>query len=86
VAAAPGAIAIHRPTSEVATDASAATDARKSGTRGGSAAVGPGAVATSTSTGITWWWYVLAAVAGAGRLGMVDAAGVARQVAALASG
>ena len=34
-------------------------------TRGGSAAVGPGAVATSTSADVSWWWYVLAAGMGA---------------------
>jgi hypothetical protein len=65
VATAPGAVAINRPTSPVATGSGAATDARKAGTRGGSSAVGPGAVATSTSTGFAWWWYVVAAVAGA---------------------
>jgi hypothetical protein len=65
VATAPGAVAINRPTSPVATGSGVATDARKSGTRGGSSAVGPGAVATSTSAGVAWWWYLVAAVAGA---------------------
>jgi hypothetical protein len=65
VATAPGAVAVNRPTSPVATGASTATDARKAGTRGGSAAVGPGAVATSTKAGASWWWYVVAVVAGA---------------------
>jgi hypothetical protein len=65
VATAPGAVAVNRPTSPVATGSGAVTDARKSGTRGGSSAVGPGAVATSTSTGIAWWWYLVAAAAGA---------------------
>jgi hypothetical protein len=65
VATAPGAVAINRPTSPVATGSGVATDARKAGTRGGSAAVGPGAVATSTGAGFAWWWYVVAAVAGA---------------------
>jgi hypothetical protein len=65
VATAPGAVAINRPTSAVATGSGVATDTRKAGTRGGSAAVGPGAVATSTPTGASWWWYVLAALAGA---------------------
>ena len=65
VATAPGAVAVNRPTSAVATGSGAATDARKAGTRGGSAAVGPGAVATSTSAGVPWWVYLVAAVAGA---------------------
>jgi hypothetical protein len=65
VATAPGAVAINRPSSPVATGSGAATDARKSGTRGGSSAVGPGAVATSTSAGIAWWWYLVAAAVGA---------------------
>ncbi|MVN79129.1 hypothetical protein GO988_22590 [Hymenobacter sp. HMF4947] len=65
VATAPGAVAITRPASTVATGASTATDARKAGTRGGSAAVGPGAVATSTSAGASWWWYLVAVIAGA---------------------
>jgi hypothetical protein len=65
VATAPGAVAINRPTSAVATGSGAATDARKAGSRGGSAAVGPGAVATSTPAGASWWWYVLAALVGA---------------------
>ena len=66
VATAPGATAINRPASTVATGAgSVATDARKAGTRGGSAAVGPGAVATSTRSGPAWWWYLVAAIAGA---------------------
>ncbi|MGI4762607.1 MAG: hypothetical protein ACRYF0_17995 [Janthinobacterium lividum] len=65
VATAPGATSINRPTSAVAIGSGAATDARKAGQRGGASAVGPGAVATSTSAGASWWWYVLAAVAGA---------------------
>ncbi|MDO7885378.1 hypothetical protein [Hymenobacter cheonanensis] len=65
VATAPGATSINRPTSAVATSSGAATDARKAGQRGGASAVGPGAVATSTDAGVSWWWYVLAAVAGA---------------------
>jgi hypothetical protein len=65
LATAPGATAVNRPTSAVATGSGAATDARKSGTRGGSSAVGPGAVATSTSAGVPWWVYLVAAVAGA---------------------
>jgi hypothetical protein len=65
VATAPGAVAINKPTSAVATGSGVATDARKAGTRGGSAAVGPGAVATSTPASASWWWYVLAALAGA---------------------
>ncbi len=65
VATAPGATAINRPTAPVATGASTATDARKAGTRGGAVAVGPKAVATSTSAGAAWWWYLMALVAGA---------------------
>jgi hypothetical protein len=65
VATAPGAVAVNRPTSPVATGSGAATDARKSGTRGGSAAVGPGAVATSTIVGTPWWVYLLVLVLGA---------------------
>lgn len=65
LATAPGAVAINRPSSPVATGGSTATDARKAGTRGGSAAVGPGAVATSTRAGVAWWWYVAAALTGA---------------------
>ncbi len=65
VATAPGAVAINRPTSAVATGSGVATDARKAGTRGGSAAVGPGAVATSTPAGASWYWYLVAALAGA---------------------
>ncbi len=65
VATAPGAVAINRSTSAVATGSGAATDARKAGTRGGSAAVGPGAVATSTNKGTSLWVYLLVAVAGA---------------------
>ncbi len=67
VATAPGAVAVNRNTSPVATGASTATDTRKAGTRGGSAAVGPGAVATSTTTraGMPWWVYLLVAVLGA---------------------
>lgn len=59
VATAPGAVAINKPSSAVATGSGVATDARKAGTRGGAAAVGPGAVATSTSVGIPWWCWVL---------------------------
>lgn len=65
VATAPGATSINRPTSAVATGSAVATDARKAGQRGGASAVGPGAVAMSTDAGASWWWYVLAAVAGA---------------------
>ncbi|MVN75830.1 hypothetical protein GO988_05775 [Hymenobacter sp. HMF4947] len=65
VATAPGAVAITRPASMVATGASTATDARKAGTRGGSVAVGAGAVATSTRAGASWWWYLVAVIAGA---------------------
>lgn len=65
VATAPGAVAINRPTSAVTTGSGVATDARKSGTRGGSAAVGPGAVATSTPAGVSWYWYLVAALVGA---------------------
>jgi hypothetical protein len=65
VATAPGAVAINRPTSPVALNGSTATDARKAGTRGGSAAVGPGAVATSTSAGASWYWFLVAALGGA---------------------
>ena len=66
VATAPGATAINRPASAVATAAgSVATDARKAGQRGGASAVGPGAVATATSSGPAWWWYLVAAVLGA---------------------
>ena len=65
VATAPGATAINRNTSPVAIGASTATDARKAGTRGGSAAVGPGAVATSTSANVPWWVYLVVAVGGA---------------------
>lgn len=65
LATAPGAVAINRPSAPVATGASTATDARKAGTRGGSAAVGPGAIATATSSGPPWWVYVLVAVLGA---------------------
>jgi hypothetical protein len=59
------AVAVNRPTSPVATGSGAATDARKYGTRGGSAAVGPGAVATSTKAGTPWWVYLLVLVLGA---------------------
>jgi len=67
VATAPGATAINRPASAVATAAgSVATDARKAGQRGGASAVGPGAVATATSSsGLPWWVYLLVAVLGA---------------------
>ncbi|MGI4871216.1 MAG: hypothetical protein ACRYFX_08570 [Janthinobacterium lividum] len=66
VATAPGAVAITRPASAVAMGASTATDARKAGTRGGAAAVGPGAVATATSSkGPPWWVYLVVAVLGA---------------------
>jgi hypothetical protein len=65
VATAPGATSINRPTSPVATGSGVATDSRKAGQRGGANAVGPGAVATSTDAGASWWWYVLAVVAGA---------------------
>jgi hypothetical protein len=65
VATAPGAVAINRPTSAVATGSGVATDARKAGTRGGSAAVGPGAVATGTRNSVPWWVYLLVAVGGA---------------------
>lgn len=65
VATGPGAVAVTRPSSPVATGSSTATDARKSGTRGGSAAVGPGAVATSTTPGVRWWVYLVVAVGGA---------------------
>lgn len=65
VATASGAVAINRPTSAVATGSGAATDARKAGTRGGSAAVGSGAVATSTKAGMPWWVYLLLLVLGA---------------------
>ena len=66
VATAPGATAINRPASAVATaPGSVATDARKAGKGHGAVAVGPGAVATSTSSGASWWWYLLAAVVGA---------------------
>ncbi|MGI4760517.1 MAG: hypothetical protein ACRYF0_07420 [Janthinobacterium lividum] len=61
MAIAPGATAINRPTAAVATGSGATTDARKAGQRGGASAVGPGAVATSTDAGTSWWWYVLAA-------------------------
>jgi hypothetical protein len=66
VASAPGATAINRPASAVATAAgSTATDARKAGQRGGALAVGPGATATATSSGPPWWVYALVAVLGA---------------------
>jgi len=67
VAGAPGATAINRPASAVATAAgSVATDARKAGQRGGASAVGPGAVATATSSsGPLWWVYLGVAVLGA---------------------
>jgi hypothetical protein len=65
VATAPGAVAVNRPTSPVATGSGAATDARKSGTRGGLSAVGPGAVAKSSRAGTPWWVYLLVLVVGA---------------------
>lgn len=66
VAMAPGAVAINRPTSAVATGSGAATDARKTGQRGGASAVGPGAVATArNSHGPPWWVYLLVAAGGA---------------------
>ena len=67
VATAPGATAVNRPASAVATAAgSVATDARKAGQRGGASAVGPGAVATATSSsGPPWWVYLVVAVLGA---------------------
>lgn len=67
VATAPGATAVNRPASAVATAAgSVATDARKAGQRGGASAVGPGAVATATSrSGPPWWVYLVVAVFGA---------------------
>jgi hypothetical protein len=67
VATAPGATAINRPAAPVATNGSTATDARKAGQRQGTAAVGPGAVATSMhmDTGMPWWVFVLVAVCGA---------------------
>jgi hypothetical protein len=66
VATAPGAVAITRPTSAVATAPGAvATDVRKAGSRGGSAAVGSGAVVTSERAGASWYWYLVAAVIGA---------------------
>jgi type VI protein secretion system component VasF len=65
VATAPGATAINRPTAPVATNGSTATDARKAGQRQGTAAVGPGGVATSEHAGVPWWVFVLVAVCGA---------------------
>ncbi len=66
VATAPGATSINRPASTVATGTgSVATDARKAGKGHGASAVGPGAVATATSSGPAWWWYLIAAVLGA---------------------
>jgi len=66
VATAPGAVAITRPASSVAAGAgSVATDARKAGKGHGASAVGPGAVATATSSGPAWWWYLVVAVLGA---------------------
>jgi hypothetical protein len=65
VATAPGAVAINKPTSAVATGSGMATDARKAGTRSGSVAVGPAAVATSTKAGTSWWAYLLLLVLGA---------------------
>lgn len=67
VATAPGATAINRPAAPVATNGSTATDARKAGQRQGTAAIGPGAVATSTHehAGVPWWVFVVVAVGGA---------------------
>jgi hypothetical protein len=66
VASAPGATAINRPAAPVATGSGAATDARKAGQRGGASAVGPGALATATSShGPPWWVYLVVAVFGA---------------------
>ena len=67
VATAPGATAINRPAAPVATNGGTATDARKAGQRNGTAAVGPGAVATSThvDAGVSWWVYLVVAVGGA---------------------
>jgi len=63
VATAPGAVAITRPASSVAAGAgSVATDARKAGKGHGASAVGPGAVATATSSGPAWWVYLVVAV------------------------
>jgi hypothetical protein len=62
VAMAPGAVAINRPTSAVATGSGVAIDAR---THGGAVAVGPGAVATNKPAGTPWWVYLLVAVLGA---------------------
>lgn len=65
VATAPGATAVNRPASAVSTGSGAATDGRKAGKGHGASAVGPGAVATATSSGLAWWWYLVAALAGA---------------------
>ncbi len=66
VASAPGATAINRPASAVATAAgSVATDARKAGQRGGASPIGPGAVATVSDSGPPWWVYLVVAVLGA---------------------
>jgi hypothetical protein len=62
VATAPGAVAINWPNSLVAIGNGAATDARKSGTRGGSAAVGPRAVATNARAGTPTRAYLLVVV------------------------
>ena len=64
VATAPGAAAINRPTAQVATGAGMATDARKAETRGGSAAVGPGVMATNARAGTPWRVYLLVAILG----------------------
>jgi hypothetical protein len=58
-------VAVNRPAAPVAMGGSTATDARKAGTRGGTVAVGPGAVATSTKAGTPWWVYLLLLVLGA---------------------
>lgn len=66
VASAPGATAVNRPASAVATAAgSVATDARKAGQRGGAVPIGPGAVATATDSGPPWWVFLVVAVLGA---------------------
>jgi hypothetical protein len=63
VASTPGATAIKRPASAVATAAgSTATDASKAGQRGGASAIVQGARAAATSSGPPWWVYVLVAV------------------------
>lgn len=63
VATAPGAVAITRPASPVATGASTATDARKAAQRGGGGvATAPAASATGAtliSKGLPWWLWLL---------------------------